>query len=119
MYRDPESPRTAAQLRRDAMLARVTRARWATAAGAGALTAAFTAFVGMVAPGRSSAKPSERSTTTTATARRASSAMPPAANAAQLGLAPPGGAPQAPPTTPTPQPQTQAAPAPAPVSGGS
>jgi hypothetical protein len=45
--------------------------------------------------------------------------MPPAANAAQLGLAPPGGAPQAPPTTPTPQPQTQAAPAPAPVSGGS
>lgn len=122
MNTDPGLRRSAAQLRRDAMIARVTRARWLTAAGAGALSAAVALLVSAVASGRSAAKAGEGSTTGTtgkaAPRARQTATMPPAANAAQLGLQPPGSSPQAPPTTATPQPQTQSA-APAPVSGGS
>ena len=124
MTRQPYPARTAAQRRRDAMLARVTRTRWVTVAGAGGLSAALAALVGAVAPGRSSASTSREAVTSHATVTAAHArapAMPPAADAAQLGLQPPGSAPQAPPTTPAAQPQTQtqsSAPA-APVSGGS
>lgn len=120
MNRDPELPRSAAQRRRDAMLARVTRARWLTAIGAGALSAVLAALVGTIAPGRSSAHTGEGSTArTTSHVASAGPTMPPAADAAQLGLQAPGSAPQSPPTTPASQPQAQSAAPPAPVSGGS
>lgn len=98
------------------MLARVARTRRAAIIGAGALTAAFAAVVAIIAPGRSSAQATPASKTAAATAQTGAR-MPPLASPSQLGLGPPGSAPQAPAPAPT---QTQAAPAPAaPVSGGS
>lgn len=109
-------------MRRDALLARVTRTRWVSGAAAAGLTAAFAALVGAIAPGRSSAKTSATASVKTAAHRaRPTASMPPAADAAQLGLQPPGSAPQSPPTAPASQSQSQSQsqPAPAPVSGGS
>lgn len=117
--------RSAAQLRRDVVLARVARARRATIVGAGALTAALAAAVAVVAPGRSSANANPSSSTSTTTkATHGGATMPPLASASQLGLQGPDSAPQAPEQTQTQaqptQTQTQAAPPPAaPVSGGS
>jgi hypothetical protein len=123
MHSDSDVRRNAGRVRRDALLARVTRTRWLTVAGAGALTAALAALAGAVAPGRSSAKSGQPATAKTAAPRPTLTvSMPPAADGAQLGLQPPGSAPQAPPTTPASQAQPQSQPAPAPaaaVSGGS
>lgn len=107
---------SAAQLRRDVVLARVARARRTAIIGAGALTAVLAGVVGVLAPGRSSAKAKPTpSAETTATSAHAGATMPPLVSPSQLGLQPPGSVPQAPAQT-----QTQAAPAPAaPVSGGS
>jgi hypothetical protein len=128
--------RSLAALERDAALARAGRVRRWTIAGTAALTAAFAALVGAIAPGRSlGAKRSAAATTTASTASSSSSsAMPPLASAGQLGLQGPSQSPQPGPdqtqTNTSPQqstpPAQQAAPAPQPaptpapvVSGGS
>lgn len=101
-----------------------------TILGAGALTAALAAVVSAIAPGRTlGAKTPVGAGTVLAsrsTAGAAAPTMPRPASASQLGLQPPGSAPQAAPApqpqAPASQPQQQAAPAqsqPAPVSGGS
>lgn len=119
MNRDHQQRRSGAQVQRDALLARVTRTRWVSGAAAAALSVGLAALVSALAPGRSSAKTREHGSAETVTARaRLTPSMPPAADAAQLGLQPPGSAPQSPPTAPAPQ--SQPAPStPAPVSGGS
>lgn len=143
-YPGPRPDRATAQRNRDAALARLSRVRAATIAGAGVLTAAVAGVVSSASGHTLGKRPTAAATVTTAarttTATRAGQAMPPLASARQLGLqrpsSAPGGddggsapAPQA--TAPAPQPQTaapqaaapqpvapQPAPAPA-VSGGS
>jgi hypothetical protein len=105
------SSRSLAQLERDAALRRVGRTRRWVIAAAAALTAGFAAVVSAIAPGRTGAHTQARAlgSTRTQPGRVASTRMPPLANASDLGLQGPAGAPQA---TPTPSP---AAPAPSQV----
>ncbi len=96
----PYNALTTAQRARDQALRRVARVRGMTIVGAGALTAAFAGLVSAVAPGRTLGARTKVATVTRTAgpASRRSSAvalrMPPLASASQLGLQPPGAAPQ-------------------------
>ncbi|MGI9183572.1 MAG: hypothetical protein ACR2GZ_01185 [Solirubrobacteraceae bacterium] len=121
-YPGPRPDRAAAQRRREAALARLTRVRGVTVVAAGVLTAGV-AGVASAASGRTlGAKHYVRVTGASAHGPAAQAKLPPLASAGQLGLGAPGSAPQsaplAPPQAPSAAPQPQAAPAPA-VSGGS
>ncbi len=126
-YPGPRPDRAAAQIKRDAALARLTRARGITIAGAGALTAIVAGVVSSASGRTLGARHAVRSVAYAPRAAAPSSrtaTLPPLASAAQLGLGAPGAAPQAAPGPPqsqaaAPQPVApQAAPATA-VSGGS
>jgi hypothetical protein len=131
MYPGPRPDRAAAQRKRKAAFARLSRVRGVTLIGAGALTAAVAGVVSAASGRTLGAKHYVRASATVAkvpgNAGSTHAAMPPLASAGQLGLGAPGSAPQ---SAPPAQPQTQAAapqsapapaqsaPAPA-VSGGS
>lgn len=129
-YPGPRPDRAAAQLKREAALARLTRVRWIAIAGAGALAAVVAGVVSSASGRTLGAKHVLRSAAPATRAAAPSSRtakLPPLASARQLGLGAPGAAPQPAPQgpagpqaqAPAPQPVTpQAAPAPA-VSGGS
>jgi hypothetical protein len=141
-YPGPRPDRAAAQHKRDAALARLTRVRGLTIAGAGALTAVVAGVVSSASGHTLGATHAIRTAAVTPRAAAGPSkavTMPPLATARQLGLRPPGASPQpvpqqdpnaqaqapaaqAQPVAPqaaAPQPVApQAAPAPA-VSGGS
>lgn len=129
-YPGPRPDRAAAQLKREAALARLTRVRGITIAGAGALTAVVAGVVSSASGHTLGAKHVLRSAAPAPRAAAPSSRtakLPPLASARQLGLGAPGAAPQPAPQgpagpqaqAPAPQPVApQAAPAPA-VSGGS
>jgi len=123
-YPGPRPDRAAAQLKREAALARLTRVRGITIAGAGALTAVVAGVVSSASGHTLGAKHVARAAAPAARAAAPSSRgakLPPLASARQLGLGAPGAAPQAAPQAQAPAPQPvapQAAPAAA-VSGGS
>jgi hypothetical protein len=110
---------------RDAALLRISRTRRWMLAGAAVLTAGLAALASALLPGKSfgaGSKGNARNVPATAANPTVTPALPAPANADQLGLQPPGQAPQsvpAPQPAPAPQP-SQPAPAtqPAPSSGG-
>jgi F0F1-type ATP synthase membrane subunit c/vacuolar-type H+-ATPase subunit K len=119
---DPHSRRSrsrrtpsAAQLQRDAALARLSRVRRGVIVAAAGLTAGIAALVSALAPGRSLGAPLSSSTTVSgAGAQTAGRAMPPLATPSEPGLQSPGERPQAAPTNPqarAPVPDPSAAPA--------
>jgi len=124
----PRPDRAAAQLKREAALARLARVRGITIAGASALTAVVAGVVSAASGHTLGAKHVARTAALAARAAAPSpraAKLPPLASARQLGLGAPGAAPQPAPSAPaTPQASgsqpaaPQAAPGPA-VSGGS